>query len=112
MRRQIFCLLSIVCVCALAHAQGPLRLVITSPTATLDQSGSPVQLHAYEAFLRGNGFRADVTNNVVWSSSDSSIASIDSTGLVTPGANLGSVVIYARTISGPAASGTITVAVA
>src|SRR5207253_2217030 len=97
--------------CAIAHAQGPLRLVLTTPSATLDQSGAGVQLHAYQTFLRGTAFKADVTNNVFWSSSDSSIASINSAGLVTPGATIGTVVISARTSSGPAARASITLSV-
>src|SRR5438477_1555308 len=97
--------------CALAHAQGPLGLVLTTPSATLDQSGAGVQLHAYQTFLRGTAFKADVTNNVFWSSSDSSIASINSAGLVTPGATIGTVVISARTTSGPAARASITLSV-
>src|SRR5438105_230283 len=97
--------------CAVAHAQGPLRLVLITPSATLDQSGAAVQLHAYQTFLRGTAFKADVTNNVLWSSSDSSIASINSAGLVTPGATIGTVVISARTSSGPAARASITLSV-
>src|SRR5438105_2844167 len=97
--------------CAIAQAQGPLRLVLTTPSATLDQSGAAVQLHAYQTFLRGTAFKADVTNNVFWSSSDSSIASINSAGLVTPGATIGTVVISARTTSGPAARASITLSV-
>src|SRR5438552_3054909 len=112
MQRLIFRILcAFWLVCAVAQAQGPLRLVLITPTATLDQSGAAVQLHAYQTFLRGNVLRADVTSNVVWSSSDSSIASVDSTGLLTPGATLGTVVISARTSSGPAATGTISLQV-
>ena len=85
MQRHIFRILcAFWLVCAVAQAQGPLRLVVTSPLATLDQSGAGVQLRAYQMFLRGNVLRTDVTSNVVWSSSDSSIASVDSNGLLAP----------------------------
>lgn len=60
--------------------------------------------------VNGDGTTADVTSQVTWSTADSTIATIDATGLVT-GTNVGSVVVNA-TLDGVTGEATLTVTAA
>lgn len=61
----------------------PFSLAVSSPQPELFQRGSTVQLTA--TLTLSNGFTENRTSSVSWSSSNSAVASVSSSGLVTAG---------------------------
>jgi len=81
----------------LSHAQrGPVRIAI-SPNQYTVAIGSTVQLHAQAMFFT-NSSGKDISSTVKWSTSPA-IASINSSGLLTPSTTTGTTLITA--VSGP-----------
>lgn len=63
---------------------GPLHLTISPANSSIALGSNPVQLSAAIAFVGNNTAPADVTQEVVWTSSDGNIASLTGQGLLSP----------------------------
>lgn len=71
-----------------------LQLVIVPPAVAL-QAGAPPQQFAAIGFIDNNAFTQNLTNVVMWSSSDPSVATVSAQGIVTP-VSAGTAIITAR----------------
>src|SRR5947209_7475939 len=75
----------------------PTSLTVSPSTATIANVGETTQLRATENF--GDGNTQDVTNSATWSSDNTNIATVSSSGLVT-GQSIGTANITASVSSG------------
>src|ERR1700731_2495908 len=72
-----------------------IQIVPAPGTQVLNSPGEQAQFKATGTFQRGNhpATTQDITSQATWSSSDTSLASINSTGLATAGSTQGTTVI-------------------